>query len=58
MVSKIEQIIEEIEELIDCVLHDRPVPTDGREGASTVAVGAAIVESAAIGDKVAVNYDF
>ena len=51
-------VASEIEELIDCILHDKPVPTDGREGASTVAVGAAIVESAAKGDKVVIDYCF
>ena len=51
-------VASEIEELIDCILNDKPVPTDGREGASTVAVGAAIVESAAKGDKVGIDYDF
>ena len=40
------------------VLNDRPVPTDGSEGASTVAVGAAIVESAAKGEKVTIDYTF
>lgn len=51
-------VASEIEELIDCIINDKPVPTDGREGASTVAVGAAIVESAAKGDKIEVDYNF
>ena len=51
-------VASEIEELIDCIINDKPVPTDGREGASTVAVGAAIVESAASGEKVRIDYDF
>ena len=51
-------VASEIEELIDCIVHDKPVPTDGREGASTVAVGAAIVESAAKGDKIEIDYRF
>ena len=51
-------VASEIEELSDCMINDKPVPTDGREGASTVAVGAAIVESAAKGDKITIDYDF
>ncbi|MBR4292410.1 MAG: Gfo/Idh/MocA family oxidoreductase [Clostridia bacterium] len=51
-------VTSEIEELIDCILNDKPVPTDGIEGASTVAVGYAIVQSAATGDKVVVDYNF
>jgi len=48
----------EITEFIDCIVNDKPVPTDGVEGASTVAVGNAIVESAAKGEKVIVDYNF
>jgi len=51
-------VTSEIEELIDCIINDKPVPTDGVEGASTVAVGNAIVESAATGEKVIVDYNF
>lgn len=51
-------VASEIEELIDCILGDKPVPTDGREGAATVAVGAAIVESAATGEKIRIDCDF
>ena len=38
--------------------NDKPVITDGVEGASTVAVGCAIVESAAKGETVKVDYNF
>ncbi len=51
-------VTSEIEELIDCIINDKPVPTDGIEGASTVAVGCAIVESAATGVPVKVDYEF
>ena len=40
------------------ILGDKPGPTDGREGAATVAVGAAIVESAATGEKIRIDCDF
>lgn len=48
----------EIEEFCDIILNDKPVITDGVEGASTVAVGCAIVESAAKGETVKVDYNF
>lgn len=49
----------EIAELTDCILRDKPVLTDGREGAYTVAVCTAIVASAQRdGETVTVNYDF
>ncbi len=51
-------IASEIEEFCSCILSDTPVPTDGTEGASTVAVGCAIVESAATGSRVFVDYSF
>jgi predicted dehydrogenase len=48
----------EIDEFIDIILYDRPVLTDGRQGASTVSVCLAVVESAASGAKVNIKYDF
>ena len=52
-------VTSEIEEFCDAILNDKPVPTDGWEGAATVAVGNAIVESAAAdGQKVMVDYNF
>lgn len=51
-------IASEIEEMCLSVLNDTPVSTDGIEGASTVAVGCAIVESAATGSRVKIQYDF
>lgn len=50
--------IAEITEFVDIILDDKPVLTDGREGASTVAICLAVVESAAQGEKISVNYDF
>jgi UDP-N-acetylglucosamine 3-dehydrogenase len=51
-------IASEIEEMCDAVIGNTDVPTDGIEGASTVAVGCAIVESAVAGEKVLVDYNF
>lgn len=51
-------IASEIEELCECIINDTPVLTDGTEGAFTVAAGCAIVESAAKGDKVTIDYNF
>lgn len=48
----------EITEFIDIIINDRPVQTDGVQGASTVAVCLAIVESAATGRSVDVEYVF
>ena len=49
----------EITEFVDIILNDKPVMTDGVEGASTVAVCMAMVESARLdGMQVLVNYDF
>ncbi len=42
----------------DCILHDKPVLTDAREGAKTVAVCLAIVESAKTGKPVQPDYAF
>ena len=48
----------EIKELTEAILGRAPLVTDGAEGASTVAVGCAIVESAATGRPVNLTYDF
>lgn len=48
----------EINELVDAVLHNRPVPTDGREGARSVATCLAIVESAGKGKAIPVEHGF
>ncbi|MBE6550843.1 MAG: Gfo/Idh/MocA family oxidoreductase [Ruminococcaceae bacterium] len=48
----------EIKELTEAILGRAPLITDGKEGASTVAVGCAIVESAATGKPVCPSYDF
>jgi UDP-N-acetylglucosamine 3-dehydrogenase len=49
----------ELGEFIDCILRDKSVKTDGREGACTVAACLALVESAAAnGKNVTVSYDF
>lgn len=49
----------ELSEFIDIILNDKPVRTDGREGASTVAACLALVESsAANGQNIRLTYDF
>ena len=48
----------EIGDFCRCLLEGRPVTTDGVEGASTVAVGLAIVESVETGKPVKVDYNF
>ncbi len=48
----------EIDDFCKCILENKPVVTDGVEGASTVAVGLAIVESAEKGLPVKVDYSF
>ncbi len=48
----------EINELVACVVEGRPLATDGREGARTVAACRAAVESAATGKPVAVRTQF
>jgi len=48
----------EISDFCKCILENRPVTTDGVEGASTVAVGLAIVESVETGLPVKVDYNF
>lgn len=48
----------EIEDFCKCILEGRPVTTDGVEGASTVAVGVAIVESVETHQFVKVDYNF
>ncbi|MBE5868727.1 MAG: Gfo/Idh/MocA family oxidoreductase [Lachnospiraceae bacterium] len=51
-------VASEIKDLCDAVLKDEPVKTDGVQGASTVAVCSAIVQSANTGEKVTVDYQF
>ena len=49
----------EISEFIDIILNDKPVKTDGREGASTVAVCLSLVESSANnGQNIKLSFDF
>lgn len=48
----------ESEQFCHAVLNDLPVPTDGREGAKTVAVCRAVVESCASGNSVKIEYNF
>ena len=48
----------EIEDFCDCILNNRPVTTNGVEGASTVSVGLAIVKSVETGMPVKVDYNF
>ncbi len=48
----------EFEVFADAILNDKPVLTDAREGAKTVAVCLAIVESAKTGKPVAPDYNF
>lgn len=48
----------EFDVFADAILNDKPVITDAREGAKTVAVCLAIVESAKTGKVVKPNYDF
>lgn len=48
----------EFEVFADAILNDEPVATDAKEGAKTVAVCLAIVESAATGKVVNPNYEF
>ena len=48
----------EINEFCKAIIEGRDVPTSGIEGASTVSVCLAIVESFKSGEKVIVDYDF
>lgn len=48
----------EVNEFSQLILADQPIRTDGREGASTVAVCCALIESAAAGRAVPVDYGF
>lgn len=48
----------EVNDFCKCILEGKPVTTDGIEGASTVAVCLAIVDSAQKEEKVKVEYDF
>lgn len=48
----------EVSDFCKAILEGKPVTTDGVEGASTVSVCLAIVESFKTGEKVVVDYDF
>jgi predicted dehydrogenase len=48
----------EVNEFSEKVLAGQPILTDGRQGAATVAVCCALVESASKGAAVQVSYDF
>ena len=48
----------EVQDFCRCILNDEPVPTTGEEGASTVSVCLAIVESFKTGEKVKPDYNF
>jgi len=48
----------EIKEICDAILNDKELITDGVEGASTVAVCNAIVESSANGERIKLDYNF
>ena len=48
----------EVRDFAKCILEGKPVVTSGVEGASTVSVCLAIVESFKTGNKVVVDYDF
>ncbi len=49
----------ELSEFIDIILNDKPVKTDGKEGASTVVVCLALVESSVTnGRNIKISYDF
>jgi len=48
----------EARDFCSCLLDGRPVTTSGREGAATVAVCTAIVESFKTGEKITVDYNF
>ncbi|HHW09125.1 MAG TPA: Gfo/Idh/MocA family oxidoreductase [Firmicutes bacterium] len=51
-------VASEIRVFVDCIINDKPVPTDGREGAATVAVCNAIVQSAQEKRAVTISYPF
>lgn len=48
----------EFEVFADCIINDKPVPTDAREGAKTVEVCLSIVEAATTGKIVKPDYNF
>lgn len=50
--------VKEFDVFADAILNDKPVATDAREGAKTVAVCLAIVESSKTGKIVKPNYEF
>jgi predicted dehydrogenase len=51
-------MVEEVGMFVDCVVNNKPVPMDARQGACTVAACLAAVESAASGKAVKVRSDF
>ena len=51
-------LADEIKDFCNCLLEGRPVTTPGREGAATVAVCTAVVESFKTGKHVIVDYNF
>ena len=53
----IHKIVEALEVFADAILNNKDVLTDAREGAKTVEVCLAIVESAKTGEKVKPNYE-
>ena len=50
--------VKEFEVFADAILNDKDILTDAREGAKTVEVCLAIVESAKTGEKIKPNYEF
>ena len=50
--------VDEVNEFVDIIIHDKEVQTDGRQGASTVAACLAAIESAKVGDRIKIRYDF
>ena len=48
----------EFNEFLDCIVHDKPIRTDALQGAYTVSVSLAAVESTKTGKPVAPDYDF
>ena len=50
--------VKEFDVFADAILNDKEVMTNAEEGAKTVAVCLAIVESAKTGEKVKPNYNF
>lgn len=46
----------ELEEFCDCLIHDKPIPTNSVEGANTVALCTAIVEASLTGQPIKPDY--